>query len=181
MGISTTALLKIFRRLREGATTPSRQKLLRDAWPGIKQEMYNQDPERLYAAGSWSSKKPDPGDIDLVSYRKPVYGQGYAETSRPVGWGKNRTANGLPIKVDDMFEYPVHMIERGRPVREFVKEMVLMYPKEDVNSSMRQGKDTLKKMMKEGRKRYGRHYKWERLLGAAPLAGALVEEEDDGE
>jgi hypothetical protein len=176
MGISTTALLKIFKRLREGATTPERQKLLRDAWPGIKQEMYKTDPKRVYAAGSYASAKPDPSDIDLVVYRKPIYGSGYLESYRPVGW---RAARGLPGKRDDIFEYPSHIIEKGRSDRAFIAAMEKAYPSENPGADI--GRDSLKKIMKVGKERYTSEHKWKRLLGGAPLATVLADEEEDGE
>jgi hypothetical protein len=160
-------LVKVLRRL---ATTPERAKLVEKAIPTLEKLITEQQPERVYLHGSYAGAKPNPSDVDVIFKHKK---QNYTK-SNPVDFTKQQEQvdpidvfNAKPTKGKTTWEqYPEY------------KTNELKLSKYTPGEWDEQLRDELRRIVVEGKSRYGSDYKWIRLLGLTPLASGLVNMEE---
>jgi len=171
MPISAKARQEILKKL---LFTPERKKLLnKEIRDLIEEVVTHPDVKRAYVAGSFASKKPDPGDIDLLVRHRGSHllpeGEDFTRRFRRyiadpfVGGARQDDAFMIMETWPKRTIYP--MTPEGRKMAELsIPSMAKMKPE-----------------MAEARKRYGKDYKWIRIasiLAALEAAGELKKEKD---
>lgn len=149
--------------LKKLAFTAERRALLNN--PEVQKVIAHPATEKGYIFGSMASRKTSPSDVDFLAINSAMN----PDTPRAVAESRYDSIASILDKIDETGTkgtIDAHMVERtdepgdllnnfgGGGVREFITDLI-----------------------KEGRARYGKDYKFKRIIGAAPVLPFLNRED----
>jgi len=146
--------------LQELAFTPERKQLLSRVSQALEEFVSKYPPKKAYVAGSFASKKPSPGDLDILAqYDYPIENLLAVKVSE---LGKQPWPVG-PVPEKPFSQIPLHVIEDARFRGNLPGTKT---PYKNIEAE-RQIKDVIK----VAKERYGSGYKFVRFL--TPIASAI--------